>query len=735
MVGRRISRAIAGGGWLALLSLIAFAQWQIALSHLVAPGVIFQEITRSDPPTRIGVVRLTRPLPPHLALRPFLGQEPKVGRAPLSSTVAQIQETLGYVTAAINGDYFSLQPLSQPADPLGLHIVNGELISLPHSGRSALVGTKDGRLLIAAFNGAGIVRWSDGRQETIRGLNQPLGPNGWFVYSHSFGLTTGTPPGTWEILLRGNGPLRANLVWEGIVEEVTTEGNRSLPEGCLVLARNLSDSSTAPQLSKGDRVRLEFRIRSLDEPCDPDQIEWSIGGGPRLLRRGVPYVAWAEEGFSRSFSETPHPRTAVGLKKDALFFVVVDGRQPGYSNGMTLPELAQFLKGLGCEEGLNLDGGGSTTLYLRGRIANRPSDGKERAIANGLALLNLFPPQPIIRLIAEAPFSHWLVGSSVPITVRAEDAAYRLFVAKGDSLTVRWEPPLPGIAWSGDGLLTGPQTVNQSPEKVTVLFSVPDGSAEPASLTLYFHRAPESVSITPATILATPNGSVSLKVESWGRDPSGKRVPIQFDPSLVQWTVDPQIGRVEGSRLVFGPDPRPGLVVAAIGGVTATASVLLRQPSWVLVNELENLSDLSFQKIPETVEFTPQVVSFPKSSGQGALRLSYDFSQGEGTRAGYVFLSRALPKGTIKLSLMVFGDGQGCWLRARLRSANGDAILLDLAPSINWSQEWREVQADLPAALDDGVRLEAIYLVAFRTDHKPKGSVVLDLLRCLSPNR
>jgi hypothetical protein len=89
-----------------------------------------------------------------------------------------------------------------------------------------------------------------------------------------------------------------------------------------------------------------------------------------------------------------HPRTAVGLDKDAktLTILTVDGRRPGVSIGMTGPELGAEMKRLGCEEAMNLDGGGSSELVLRDpetnelHVLNQPSDGRERAVADVLGV-------------------------------------------------------------------------------------------------------------------------------------------------------------------------------------------------------------------------------------------------------------------------------------------------------------------------------------------------------------
>lgn len=95
-----------------------------------------------------------------------------------------------------------------------------------------------------------------------------------------------------------------------------------------------------------------------------------------------------------------HPRTAVGLSQDekTLFFVLVDGRQPNYSQGATIPELAQIMLDYGAYTAMNLDGGGSSTLVmeavsgapvqLNSAIHNR-IPARERPIANHLGVYSL----------------------------------------------------------------------------------------------------------------------------------------------------------------------------------------------------------------------------------------------------------------------------------------------------------------------------------------------------------
>jgi hypothetical protein len=107
------------------------------------------------------------------------------------------------------------------------------------------------------------------------------------------------------------------------------------------------------------------------------------GGYPMLMSNGVVVAKDCTDSLCQR-----HPRTAVGIRADGrLLLVVVDGRQPGYSVGMTLVELANLMKYLGAVTAMNLDGGGSSTMVVKGSVKNRPSDGSERSVFNSILVL------------------------------------------------------------------------------------------------------------------------------------------------------------------------------------------------------------------------------------------------------------------------------------------------------------------------------------------------------------
>ena len=123
----------------------------------------------------------------------------------------------------------------------------------------------------------------------------------------------------------------------------------------------------------------------LDLKPDWPEIVSAIGGGPQIVRDGAP-VFRAGEIFTTSQLGPRAPRSAVGQLADGrIILVTVDGRQPGYSVGMTNFELAQALVRLGAVTGMALDSGGSATMAFDGTLLNRPSE-PERPISTALAV-------------------------------------------------------------------------------------------------------------------------------------------------------------------------------------------------------------------------------------------------------------------------------------------------------------------------------------------------------------
>ena len=113
-------------------------------------------------------------------------------------------------------------------------------------------------------------------------------------------------------------------------------------------------------------------------------VKHIISGGPYLVKNGNVYVDLAEEKLLAIGGR--NPRTAIGYTGDNnLIILTADGRE-GSSIGMTLTELANLMKSLGCVNAINLDGGGSTVMYVNGQIVNQPPQTGGIALSNAIVI-------------------------------------------------------------------------------------------------------------------------------------------------------------------------------------------------------------------------------------------------------------------------------------------------------------------------------------------------------------
>jgi hypothetical protein len=209
---------------------------------------------------------------------------------------------------------------------------------------SAYAGTRDGVTLVTAWIGDSIPADSAGVRLALRSIdgNEARG-RGVVIGAGSAAPRAAMQPGT--VVLHAHGDARA---WA---------------------ARRVA----------GDTVTWTAEVR-VSGTAPAREV---VGGFPELLRGGSDVLAG--QVVRAEFGAARHPRTAVGwTAAGELLLVVVDGRQPPYSDGMSLDELAWLFRRLGATDALNLDGGGSTALVIGGDVANRPSDREgERAVGGG----------------------------------------------------------------------------------------------------------------------------------------------------------------------------------------------------------------------------------------------------------------------------------------------------------------------------------------------------------------
>lgn len=339
--------------------------------------------------------------------------------------------------AAVNGDVWSGSSVGANAAPFGIHIENGELEVAGPSARPTFGVDANGQPLIGSPVVTTNLVTPDGVAHPINRINQHQNAGEYVLYTPRFGAQTDAGGSGTEVVLTGVPlPLGTSVSATATVAAVRAAGSQPIDPGDLVVA-GPADTYLA-SLVPGTIVGLVISITAGWETATQ-----ALGGREFLLRDGATYID-----PHPSIADQRHPRTAVGVTATgAVILAVVDGRNAGYSAGVTDDDLASVMAGRGAVNAINLDGGGSTAMSVRQpgdgvvSVVNRPSGGSEQAVSNALLLFSAAPTGPLAILGVGPADQAIYPQSSIAFRVAGQDATYNPVALVQGSVT-----------WSAQGL-------------------------------------------------------------------------------------------------------------------------------------------------------------------------------------------------------------------------------------------------------------------------------------------
>lgn len=306
-------------------------------------------------PVKINVVEVNSNINPNLQLTPALASD-TLGRKSTISTIARRNNSI----VAINGTFFK----PQTGVPLGTLMINKKMYTGPIYNRVAM-GIFDNGYDMARIQLNANLK-SHEKTLKVDNINQPRMLSTYVIaYTPEWGKTAPISPQYGKQI----------AVQDNKIVNVSTSA-LAIPENGYVI---VGPAQKLDQMIKEKEVKLEV----LTIP-NWENVNHIISGGPYLVKNGGVYIDVTEQKLGSIGGR--NPRTAVGYTPDNnLVIVTVDGRENS-SVGMTLNELANFMKSIGCYNAMNLDGGGSTVLYVNGKVVNNPQVTGGIALSNALTL-------------------------------------------------------------------------------------------------------------------------------------------------------------------------------------------------------------------------------------------------------------------------------------------------------------------------------------------------------------
>jgi exopolysaccharide biosynthesis protein len=398
----------------------------------IAEGVLLKSFNSISPTTNIqkGHTIIFNPKTDDINVLMSYGSN-VYSKKPLTSMV-KAAEAEGYtVIGGVNGDFFQIDC----GVPVGLTVQNGRLIGANGQGWFAegakkeywnAVGfKKDGSSVMGnpditlgyTVNGSSEV-------QNILQFNKKRNELGVFLYSSDYSENTQTDLNSLDIVLNiEEGDIKLGQTIKCRVERITEEVKYTpLEKGKLLLSAEVY----TPGFWQLKNLKLDDEVNILmtDKSGHWNDVVQATGGYKLLLKDGE-----VQEDLD---TKTPYPTTAVGIKENGEVVILqIDGRQNEWSNGIPHKDTANYLRSIGCIDALMLDGGGSSTMAAKlpeegtAKIINKPSDGRERSVGNGLLLLaNAKRDNNFARLYAYQDKIKVSKGETITLPITATDASY-----------------------------------------------------------------------------------------------------------------------------------------------------------------------------------------------------------------------------------------------------------------------------------------------------------------------
>ena len=311
---------------------------QGSASTLLMPGVTYTKRVQFTPHGPVVLNVITAPKPGGVySLQPVLSNESILGREKV--TDMQKRMSASATVAGVNGDLFNWND----GHPSGVLIRNGVLEHPPLADRSSIGIGDDGSLHVDRVSLLGY--WRGIGQRLRVGLNDPPTENGYSLFTSAYGATTPAAQAAAEVILHPFPTVAANTDLVGVVASVISPSSGRTPipvDGAVLQARGSGASRLTTDASLGTTVTVRYTLNPTW-----DGMLGALGGGPMIVKDGK-VIFRANELFTTAQLAPHNPRTAVGQRADGkILLVAVDGRQAGYSAGITNFELALAMEQLG----------------------------------------------------------------------------------------------------------------------------------------------------------------------------------------------------------------------------------------------------------------------------------------------------------------------------------------------------------------------------------------------------
>ncbi|MGG3739441.1 phosphodiester glycosidase family protein [Aeribacillus pallidus] len=635
-----------------------------------------------------------------------------------------------HVIGAINASFFHMQSgypaylLSRNDQIINLGAVSSQSNDYMHT--PAGFGMKDGKGIVAPIQFTVSIA-HHGKNYQLTSFNKARGENESILYTNSYKYDkTRTNPHGLEVVVTGlsksvDHELFFGETISGVVSSIRPYGQHTsatIPKDGYVISAHGEAVSQIKELQIGDKVNLTIDIHHQWKGAD-----FILASGPLLVQNGQKKLS-IDADSPRATERSP--RTAVAIDKTGtnVYFVTVDGRQPGYSDGMTLHEFADYLTKLGVYQAINLDGGGSTTMVARlpgntyPQLVNKPSDGSERKVSAILEAVSLAPyGKPMNIKARQAQEGLIAVGASVGVQIDyILDQYYNVLPINQSEVKLSVEGNI--------GTITNHQFVAERSGSGHI---VVEYGAATTKIPVTVIDDVEKFEVMPQKIYLAPNSTQELTVRAFAKDDK----PLIFNKQSVQWEISSDLGKVQNGVFYASSNEGKGILTAKYGTKKVTIPVEISNKP-LLLDSFSSITNVSISHVNATSSIDLEKTLQPRE-GITSLKWDYHFKTSKkGTSVSYIHFKKPvqLVGKPQAIGLWVYGDGQKHWLRGAITDASGKEWIVNFTSyaGLNW-YGWKYVKATIPKEVKYPITLSKIYLAEPEENNKTNGTLYLDRLQ------
>ncbi|WP_308636658.1 stalk domain-containing protein [Paenibacillus silvisoli] len=618
--------------------------------------------------------------------------------------------------AGVNGDYFNTA--NGKGSPIGAEVTAGALVSSPSklTGMYAFAVTADRKPVIDMYGFEGAVTAGDGSTFALSGINKAAyktEPDN--AYSHANAMYIYTSAWTQsrpDVADSSTTPTEV-LVQNGVVTQVAE--NAMIPgavpaDGYILRTHGKAAQYVKEHLQVGQPVQASYNLiaQSTGQKVDPSSLQMLIGGHTILVDQGKA-AAYSRNPSSIS-PNTDRARTAVGYSQDGKKVLVITVEDSGSSQGVTLPELQQLMVQLGVWKGVNLDGGGSTTMVARplgetGTQLAFPTEygDTQRQVANGLGVYTTAPAGQLKGIKASGS-SVLFIGQQASYSMKAYDTYYN--PVDPGSLTPLWK------ADTALGSFAGNTFTATKAGKTSI--TVKSGAiSDKLDVEVIGGESIASMTVDASSLVLESGKTLSVPVRVTLNDGRQLTVPA----SSIKWELKGFNGTWSGNTLTIGsvnPSAQAGYLIARYDGFSAMTALAAGSDKKFEDFEAKTYP-ISFQGTNGVMGTSTVASGLPGDNTTNVLQLQYDFTGGTGTKAAYAVLNgtgRQVEGKPSAMTVDVMGDGSLNWVRAEFIDSKGAAHLVTLAKQVDWTG-WKQIKVNLPAdQMAYPVKLKRLYVAS-----------------------